>query len=155
MISLRRARLSEAARLADISKRAFDGDVAYGAKGPGGPPGYDSAAWQTQMMRMGDYHAIVCDGSLVGGAIVFRKGPRDYELGRIFIDPEWQNQGIGAQVFEELWRLYPLAKRWTLDTPAWNQRTRGFYAKVGFSEIGQDAHGGVLFERVVEKTTSA
>jgi hypothetical protein len=38
-------------------------------------------------------------------------------------------------------------KRWTLGTPAWNRRTRHFYKKVGFSEIGEDGHGGILLER--------
>ena len=46
-----------------------------------------------------------------------------------------------------LWRTYPLATRWTLDTPAWNRRTRHFYSKMGFVEIGQDGRGGVHFER--------
>jgi hypothetical protein len=40
-----------------------------------------------------------------------------------------------------------LAKRWTLGTPAWNRRTRHFYKKVGFVEVGEDGHGGILFER--------
>jgi GNAT superfamily N-acetyltransferase len=149
MISLRRARPAEAAALAELSKQAFDSDADYGAPGPGGPPGYDSAEWQAHMMRMGEYHAIVSDGVLVGGAIVFRKGPREYDLGRIFIGSQWQNCGIGEQAMEQLLRLYPLAKRWTLDTPAWNARTRHFYAKMGFGEIGEDGHGGVQFERVM------
>lgn len=149
MISLRRARPTEAATLATLSKQAFDGDVDYGAPGPGGPPGYDSAQWQAHMMRMGDYHAILYDGIVVGGAIVFRQGPREYNLGRIFIAPAWQNRGLGEQAMEQLFATYPLAQRWTLDTPAWNERTRHFYAKMGFGEIGENEQGGVLFERTM------
>ena len=37
----------------------------------------------------------------------------------------------------------------TLGTPAWNRRTRHFYKKVGFVKIGEDGHGGVLFERKI------
>jgi GNAT superfamily N-acetyltransferase len=66
---------------------------------------------------------------------------------RIFITPEYQNQGIGAQAFQFLWGEYPLAKCWTLEAPAWNQRNRHFYKKVGFAEIGEDGRGGILFER--------
>jgi len=147
IIRFAKARSSDAETLARISGRAFDGDVNYGAPGPGGPLGYKSAAWQVKMMRLGDYFKIILEEQLIGGFIVFRKGTRHYELGRIFIDPDYQNQGIGTQAFEFLWKEYPLAKHWTLGTPAWNRRTRHFYKKVGFAEIGEDGHGGILFER--------
>jgi GNAT superfamily N-acetyltransferase len=126
--------------------RAFHSDIECGAPEIGGPPGYDSPAWQRRMMRMGDYYRIVAGGAVVGGLIVFRKAPREYELGRIFVDPDLQNRGIGAQAMAFLWRAYPLAKRWTLDTPAWNVRTRHFYKKVGFHEVAI-RDGAVLFER--------
>lgn len=141
-----KARSQDADRLAAASELAFHGDVDYGAPGIGGPPGYDSPDWQKRMMKLGDYYKILVDGQLVGGIIVFRKAAREYDLGRIFIKPALQNQGIGTEAFEFLWREYPLAKRWTLGTPAWNRRTRHFYQKVGFMETGQDDHGGILFE---------
>jgi RimJ/RimL family protein N-acetyltransferase len=147
MIQFRKARLGDAETLAQVSKRAFHTDVHYGGPAEGGPPGYDSAAWQEKIMRLGDYYAIVLEGQIVGGIIVFRQRTREYEVGRIFVDADLQNQGIGTQAFEFLWKTYPLAKRWTLGTPAWNLRTRHFYKKVGFVEIGEDGHGGVLLER--------
>ena len=100
-------------------------------------------------------NTILADNKLIGGIIVFRKATREYELGRIFIAPAYQNQGIGTQAFDYLWETYPLAKRWTLGTPKWNRRTRHFYSKVGFAEIGEDAHGGVLFERRITARRSA
>jgi GNAT superfamily N-acetyltransferase len=142
-----RATPRDARTLAEVSKRAFDSDVDCGASGPGGPPGYDSAEWQKKMMRLGQHFKILLDGRIVGGFIVFPQGPRHYELGRIFVDPDVQNQGIGAQAFEFLWQEYPLAKRWTLGTSAWNRRTRHFYAKMGFVEVGMDGPDGIRFEK--------
>jgi len=147
MLKLVRANHRDADTLAQLSKQAFDNDIHYGAPGPGGPPGYDSATWQSKMMRIGEYYKVVQDGQTIGGVIIFRKGIREYEVGRIFIAPEHQNRGIGKQVFEFLWEAYPLVKRWTLGTPLWNARTRHFYKKVGFVELGEDGRGGVLFER--------
>ena len=147
MIQFKKARSADAKALATASRRAFDYDVHYGAPGPGGPPGYQSDQWQSKMMRIGDYYKILLDDQLIGGFIILRKAPREYELGRIFIDPDYQNQGIGSQAFEYIWEEYPLAKRWTLGTPAWNQRTRHFYRKVGFVEIGTDGPDGILFEK--------
>ena len=100
-------------------------------------------------MHFGDYYKILDENQIIGGIIIFRKRSREYELGRIFVGPDFQNRGIGTQAFEFLRQAYPLAKRWTLGTPAWNERNRHFYKKVGFVEIGEDGHGGVLFERRV------
>ena len=148
-IVFRKARSQDAPALAEASKRAFHSDVHCGAPPgpPGGPPGYDSPQWQRKMMRFGDYFTIMVGNRVVGGFIVFRKAAREYELGRIFVDPDFQNQGIGTRAFEFLWQEFPLSKRWTLGTPAWNRRTRHFYRKVGFEEIGEDVHEGILFEK--------
>ena len=100
-------------------------------------------------MRQGDYYKILADKQIIGGIIVFEKGIRDYELGWIFLTPEYQNQGIGVKAFDFLWKTYYLGKRWTLGTPAWNLRNQHFYKKVGFNEIGEDGHGGILFERKI------
>lgn len=147
MVRFGKARAGDADRLALVSERAFHSDVHCGAPSEGGPPGYNSAAWQARMMRLGEYWKIAVEDQIVGGFIVFRKGTRQYELGRIFVDPDYQNQGIGTMAFDFLWKTYPLSKTWTLGTPAWNCRTRHFYKKVGFVEAGEDGDGGVLFER--------
>ena len=151
-VALRLARPEEAAALADISRRAFDSDLALGlAPGPGGPPGYDSASWQGQMMEAGRYHAVIVDGTLAGGAIVFGKGPGHCELGRLFLGPEWHRRGIGRQVLGLLFAAYPGTERWTLDTPTWNRRTRRFYEGQGFVAVGEIRHPDgpdlVLYER--------
>ena len=146
-LEFRKARAGDAEALARASERAFHSDIHCGAPGIGGPPGYDSPAWQARIMRIGEYYTILREGEVVGGIIVFRKAARAYELGRIFVDPDHQNQGIGTEAFAFLWKTYPLAKQWNLGTPAWNVRTRHFYKKVGFVETGEDGEGGVLFER--------
>mgnify|MGYP003565024018 CR=1 FL=1 len=99
------------------------------------------------MMVVGDYYKILLDGRIIGGFIIHLKGYRYYELVRIFIHSDHQNQGIGTRAFEFIWSEYPDVERWTLDTPAWNLRTRHFYKKMGFVEAGEDGRGGILFER--------
>lgn len=148
MISLRRAEVADAAILTALSRRAFDADVENGtARGPGGPPGYDDIAWQRKIIEAVDYYVIALDGAPVGGIIAYATAPSEYELGRIYLLPEWQNQGVGAQALALLWPLYPQATVWRLDTPAWNLRTRHFYAREGFAETGVTGEGLVLFER--------
>ncbi len=153
MVRLVRARPEDAEVLAQVSKRAFDDDVSVGAPGPGGPPGYDLPGWQATMMRRAEaYYKLVREGQIVGGAIVFRPGPGHYHLGRIFVEPALHRRGIGTQACELLWREYPLARRWTLETPAWNRRTQAFYEKLGFVRVGESAEG-IHYERTLRRAT--
>jgi GNAT superfamily N-acetyltransferase len=109
------------------------------------------------MMRMGSYYKILVDNRIVGGFIVFPGRIREYYLGRIFIQPDSQNQGIGTRAMDFMFGEFPLAKSWTVDTPAWNQRTRHFYEKLGFrnSDTKYDRQAGwdsIIYKRVTVPT---
>ena len=149
MIRFKKAGAKDAKELARASWRAFDNDVHYGASGPGGPPGYKSERWQSRMMRVGKYYKILDDYRIIGGFIVFDKGNGHCELGRIFIDPDYQNRGIGAQAIEFMERAFPQARRWTLGTPRWNRRTQHFYEKMGYVMIGSDGPEGILYGKII------
>jgi GNAT superfamily N-acetyltransferase len=136
-VTLERALKEDAEELANISKRSFHSDVEVGAPNKeGGPPGYDSPEFQINMMKWCDYHKILCSGQIVGGLIVARKRNDHYEVARVFVDPEHHNRGIATKVFQTMWPLYPEANLWTLGTPEWNMRTKHFYEKLGFVQIG-------------------
>ena len=111
MLRFRKARSRDADRLARVSERAFHSDIDCGAPGLGGPPGYNSPAWQSKMMRFGDYYAIEVEGQIVGGLIILRKGTREYEVGRIFVDPDFQNQGFGTEASMKRYIFWPALRR--------------------------------------------
>jgi RimJ/RimL family protein N-acetyltransferase len=145
-----KARPADARTLAMVCGRAFDNDILYGAPGKGGPPGYKSELWQVRMMSRGQYYKIVQPESgdrIIGGLIVFQNAFGDCELGRIFIEPEYQNQGIGTQAIAFLETTFPDARRWTLGTPRWNLRTQHFYEKVGYVKIGTEGRDGIRYEK--------
>jgi RimJ/RimL family protein N-acetyltransferase len=154
MIQFKKARPGDAKGLALASWRAFDNDINYGAKGKGGPPGYNSEKWQSKMMRMGKYYKILDDYRIIGGIVIFDKGNGHYYLCRIFIEPDYQNQGIGAQAIEFIEKTFPQAKRWTLDTPQWNKRTQHFYEKMGYVKIGAAGPRQVLYGKIIRKPQS-
>jgi RimJ/RimL family protein N-acetyltransferase len=157
MIRFEKARQEDARTLALVCGRAFDNDIHYGAPGRGGPPGYKSDVWQIRMMSRGHYYKIILaedsDQGLVrrdriiGGFFVFQNSFGDCELGRIFIDPEYQNQGIGTQAMAFMEAAFPDAQRWTLGTPRWNLRTQHFYEKAGYVRIGTEGRDGVRYEK--------
>ncbi len=124
--------------LADISKRAFDSDIEVGAPGKGGPPGYDSVENHRDAIESTafDYLKILYDEKIVGGTSVFKMTDHHYEAFNVFIDPDYHRKGIGTQSFELIKARYPEAKKWTLDTPVWNTRTKLYYEKLGFKQYG-------------------
>ncbi len=152
-MTLERARLEDAPLLAEISRRAFHSDVNCGAPNPeGGPPGYDSADWQRAMMASANYDEIVLneglpDGgrTIIGGMISFAQGDGHYTLGRVFLDPGYHRRGLGLAAIRLLFARYPDARRWSLDTPTWNVRTRAFYRKLGFV-VTKETDEFVFFE---------
>jgi RimJ/RimL family protein N-acetyltransferase len=149
-IRLVKARVQDAEKLADISRRAFHTDVHCGSPydTPGGPPGYDSPRAHTHFMKQCDYWEIRRGKELVGAAMAIRRAPRKYECTGLFVEPEYHNQGIATQAFGLLWQEYPLAKRWIVRTPEWNTRTRHLYEKLGFVLVGTEGRKGVIYERI-------
>jgi RimJ/RimL family protein N-acetyltransferase len=136
-IAIEAAAADDAGVLTEISRRAFDHDINYGAPCPGGPPGYDSADWQRGAMRQGRYFKVLEQGRIVGGFVLFPLPDGSVEFGRAFIEPEFQNQGIGGELLAFAEGVFPEAERFVLDTPEWNLRTRHFYEKAGYEKIGE------------------
>ncbi len=157
-VRILKAQQEDAKALMETSKAAFNDDVNYGATSVGGPPGYTSTNWHLRMILTCDTYKIMHfdklndqsdNGRFVGGIVVYEKGYRHMELGRMWIHPDFQNQGVGGQAIQFLEEAYPDAKLWTLDTPKWNKRNHHFYQKMGYELTGEEAHGGVWFAKQI------
>ncbi|MFW9860639.1 MAG: GNAT family N-acetyltransferase [Candidatus Thorarchaeota archaeon] len=124
--------------LAEISKRAFESDIDVGASVKGGPLGYDSVEVHMKDAKREwlDYMKVLYKGQIVGGMRVYRMHHGHYEIMGVFVDPDYHRKGIGQKSFEIVMQMYPDAKKWTLDTPDWNFRTKNFYEKLGFVQYG-------------------
>jgi GNAT superfamily N-acetyltransferase len=154
-IRIERAEKGDAEELALISKRAFESDAEVGAPGPGGPVGYDSSSFQLRIMGFMDYHKILLDDRIVGG--IFARGNQHRVLERIFIDPPHHNKGFASRAMELLWEKYPEVQLWTLGTPEWNVRTRHFYEKLGFIQVGWEKEvpiwRGIWYQKVMDSSS--
>ena len=136
-LQLLKASVSDAETLNGISKRAFDSDIPVGAASPGGPPGYMSVPFHTEMARQGHLYKLTDESLIVGGTILFLKNDV-LNVGRIFIAPEYFRKGYGTIMMQEVENLFAEVKEITLDTPIWNFRTNSFYSKLGYKEIKRD-----------------
>ena len=129
-----KASTSDALVLNAISRLAFDSDTEVGAPSAGGPPGYMSLKYHMKMAKSGHLFKLTQNGLIIGGAVLFRNGDT-LNIGRIFIDPQHFRKGYGTCMMREIEALFPDARLFTLDTPAWNTRTNAFYTGLGYSEV--------------------
>ncbi|MHA2347189.1 MAG: GNAT family N-acetyltransferase [Candidatus Hodarchaeales archaeon] len=136
----------------EIMTRAFDDDSQrhLGVE-KGGPPGYDDGeffrTWLLPYKESIGYNVLL-DGTLIGGIIVWILPKGENNLGTIFVDPEFQNKGIGYQIWQFIEKTYPNTKSWTLGTPSWAISNHHFYKKCGFTKIREEpmeGHPGTSF----------
>jgi GNAT superfamily N-acetyltransferase len=79
--------------------------------------------------------------------IAFTMKPGHYNLGRIYIDPDYQNKGIGAQTMKFIESAFRDSQKWTLGTPKLAFRNHHFYEKLGYVRIGDDGPDGYIYEK--------
>ncbi len=77
----------------------------------------------------------------MGGFVLFLLADGTAKLGRAFLEPERQNRGIGSELLRFAESVFPEARRFVLDTPAWNMRTRHLYEKYGYAKTGEIESG--------------
>jgi ribosomal protein S18 acetylase RimI-like enzyme len=141
MVRIERATTEDAQELTNIQRRTFEDDNEL--KPPGcsmeGPPGYNSVGWNAEWIEKTPYYKILFQDRIVGGLIVFEMGEGHYELGRIYVDPDVQDRGIGQRAVELMFKAFPGVTKWTVGTPGWAIRNQHFYEKLGFVKVRETA----------------
>ena len=72
--------------------------------------------------------------------------PAQAHVHQLFVDPDWQGQGVGAELVQQVHRLCPVG--WTLHVATANSGARRFYARHGLVEGLVDTHPVTGRERV-------
>ena len=137
--------------LTRVMTMAFDDDALTNlGESKGGPPGYDNGEFFRKWMLSYDEsigYKILADNIVIGGFIVWVLPNGENFLGTMFVDPDYQNRGVGTQAWQFIEATYPETKSWTLGTPKWAARNHYFYEKkCGFTKIGEqlDEEEGML-----------
>ncbi len=128
--------------LMPVMKRAFDDDARkHLGKESGGPPGYDDGeffrTWLLPYQESVGYK-IRSGDQVIGGIIVWILPEGHNILGTIFVDPEYQDLGVGQQTWQFIEETYPETRSWRLGTPVWAIKNHHFYAKCGFKRVESD-----------------
>lgn len=153
MIHFQKTTIRDVRALTKVQIKTFDHDSKkFLGIDTGGPPGYDSEEWQIQIMQKADYYKIVKDNKIIGGFIIFNPRKGEYVLGRIYIDPDYQDRGIGTQAMKFMLNKYSDAVKWSLDTPSWAIRNHYFYEKLGFVKVKEskadlEGYSDIFYEK--------
>jgi GNAT superfamily N-acetyltransferase len=144
---------ADVALFTGIMKRAFDEDSRiHLGKESGGPPGYDNGDFLRQWALHPDStaYAIYKDGVPIGAAIVWIGNNHESFLGNVFIDPDFQNQGVGLLIWQFVEQKYPDTKVWRTETPGFSKRNHNFYVnKCGFKVVKIEHPGDQLEESYI------
>ena len=144
--------------LTPVMRRAFDDDAQkHLGQERGGPPGYDDGEFfRTWLLPYKESvgFKILSGDRLIGGIIVWILPEADNILGTIFVDPSYQDQGVGTRTWEFIEATYPDTKSWRLATPEWATKNHHFYQKCGFARVESDPlippeEGATIYRKTV------
>lgn len=79
-----------------------------------------------------DYYLIKNGDTNIGAVRVVKSESKVFRISPLFILPEYQNQGVGSEVINELFGLYEHAVAWRLDTILQEEENCHLYGKCGF-----------------------
>ncbi|MBI9010934.1 MAG: GNAT family N-acetyltransferase [Clostridiales bacterium] len=146
MINFIRAKIEDAETLLEKQIKTFDEDTRQTFDRPaGGPPGYDSLDVLHQEITENMYFKIMKNDKIIGGIHVTDMDSDHYNLTRIYVEPEEQNNGIGQKAINFLEEEFSQVVKWSLDTPSVAKRNHHLYEKMGYRKVN---------EMILDKATS-
>ncbi|MGD2178703.1 MAG: GNAT family N-acetyltransferase [Anaerolineae bacterium] len=153
---------SDIPALTPVMKRAFDDDAQkHLGRETGGPPGYDDGEFfRTWILPYEESvgYKIMAGDRVIGGIIVWILPEGHNILGTIFVDPEFQDRGVGQRTWRFIEEAYPATRSWRLGTPSWATKNHQFYAKCGFERVESDPlipreEGATIYRKEMERVS--
>ncbi|MGE1127161.1 GNAT family N-acetyltransferase [Bacillus wiedmannii] len=139
IISIEKATILDAEKLTEIMTRTFDEEVKRWLCGQGDvidyniqPPGYSSVEMMKYSIEELDSFKVIVDEKIIGGIIVTISGKSYGRIDRIFVDPDYQEKGIGSHVIKSIEVEYPSIRIWDLETSSRQLNNHHFYKKMGY-----------------------
>ena len=125
-----------------VMERAFNDDARkHLGQERGGPPGYDNGdffrEWLIPYEESVGYK-VHTGNDLIAGIIVWILPENHNILGTIFVDPDFQDRGVGQAIWAQIEDFYPETVSWRLGTPPWATKNHHFYQKCGFTRVEED-----------------
>jgi len=133
-IKFQLAAMADIDQLIGIAVRAFEKDlIKYGSM----PPDIETTDWHATKVQEGLYYKILSDTKIIGALKLYQIDDSHFRLGSIFIDPPYQNTGVGSHSIQFIENEFSHVKKWSLDTPFQNYDNQRFYENKGYKKIGE------------------
>ena len=134
MIRFLRASKEDAKSLVNVQIRAFAIDVDICGEGP---PGYDSAERQIEIMNSHIYYKILDEDKIIGGFYIRQIGTGCYEIVRVFVEPSYQGKGIGSKALEYIEESLADLEILELEASNFRKDNHIFYMNRGYIKVGE------------------
>jgi GNAT superfamily N-acetyltransferase len=136
LLSIKRVGQNEAEVLHNIQNEAFQEDlVSYQDFETN--PACESIDQMLYKINAHDYYAIYFQDQIIGGVAVQKRADYEHRISPMYLSPSYQNKGLGTQIVNSIFLLYPDARLWSLSTPKPSLRNGHFYEKFGFISVGE------------------
>jgi ribosomal protein S18 acetylase RimI-like enzyme len=137
VFELRRFRTEDAEAVWRLHDAALEDAGVHGGRGPWEDDLHDIGA--TYVDTGGDFLVALAGGELVGMGGFLRRSAEECEVKRMRVQPDFQRQGLGRLILEELEdRAQALGLRTVvLDTTEDQLAARRLYETAGYREVGR------------------
>lgn len=156
MVNLERALVKDAKELLNIQKECFKNySIKYGD--------FDSNPYHMTLHRMefnlkykfGQYYKVVdfVSEKIIGGIFIFElDNPLIMQIAQFYLEPEYQQLGIGKMVLNAIIEKNSNVHTWYVDTILEEDHNVNFYKQAGFVEIEREVeHEGLSFITLIKK----
>ena len=129
-LSFRKFEENDVELFTQMFKEAFDKDSQIHLGENGGPDGYDNGNFLREWYLNKDViaYAIFRENIPIGGFNVFiNNETHENYLGNTFVDPNFQNKGIGLIIWEFIEQKFSETKILRTETPGFSSRNHYFY----------------------------
>lgn len=94
------------------------------------------------------------DNKIVGSVRAYQDTNNNCHIGKLIVDPEYQNKGIGGALMTQIEKEFPSSKKYQLFTGEITPNTLHLYSKLGYKEISrtEDKIRMIIMEKENEKT---
>ncbi|MFX1250862.1 MAG: GNAT family N-acetyltransferase [Promethearchaeota archaeon] len=136
-VTFHKAKIEDIPILTQLMTKAYDTlTIQYLGK-KSGPPGYSSTATHEYWMKSAIYYKIVYNNQyIIGGFIITIQHDVLY-LNILFIDPKFQNMGVGTKVVQFIEQIDKNIAFIKLNTPKWALQNHYFYEKLGYKRVDE------------------
>lgn len=138
MVKLVRAGQEHGKELFAIRKKAFQPLLERYQDFDTNPAAESWETFQSYYWENSDNFLIQLDGVSIGVLRVIKLSEDAYRLSSFGVLPEYQGNGYGQQAVQEMEKLYPQAKNWSLDTIKQEPKLLHFYKKLGYRQTGKE-----------------